>query len=114
MQIPTQRKPKALTLTADSKLPYPTLSTAEDRFEDKIKFWLAHWFREQRQYGIVHKALLKRATNYRLPEQEQDAFWQAIHQSRRAANETLNNLKISGGLLFAWAGSSVLAQGGAA
>lgn len=108
----TQRKPKARILTADSTLPYPA-EVGSTECRNLNQFWLIEWLRKQRQHEIVKKSLIKRATSRRLPVPEEDAFWQAIHRTRDDADNSLKNLRATGGLLYAWAGTTALDQGGA-
>lgn len=99
MQTPTtQRKPKARTLTADSKLPYPKFPRGADCNE--IKFWLPEWFREQAEFEEVKKI------RFVGPAIRQSAMFYGGLALEDRANKTLDLLKFHGGLLFAWAGTT--------
>ena len=103
MQTPTtQRKPKARTLTADSKLPYPEFR-AENHGAD---YWLVQWMRSRAQYEFIFNKFFKRATSTRVSEIEADSLWQAIHRTRDEAERDIKILRDVGGLLFAWAGTT--------
>ncbi len=99
MQTPTtQRKPKARTLTADSKLPYPKFPRNADAKD--IEFWLPVWFMEQAEYEEVKKIRFFGSTL------RQSAMFYGGLALKDRADKTLDFLKFHGGLLFAWAGTT--------
>ena len=103
----TQRKPKARTMTADSKLPYPEYREVDSADADsRCQYWLACWMRSQAQYEFIFNKLFKRATSLRVSEIEADSLWQAIHRTRDEAERHIKILRDVGGLPFAWAGTT--------
>jgi hypothetical protein len=105
VQTPTtQRKPKARTLTADSKLPYPKY-----RYFSEVPLldcWLIHWFRDQGQSELLFKTAKHRAFRSRASDCLGDAYWLAICNARHQAETSIKSLRDRGGLLFAWAGTT--------
>ncbi len=104
MQTPiTQRKSKARTLTADSKLPYPKYR--EEKYGADL--WLVQWMRTTAQYEFIfnkfHNVIFGRCKASVL---EVDSCWECVHRIRDEAHENAKNLRDTGGILFAWAGTT--------
>ena len=99
MQTPiTQRKPKARTLTADSKLPYPKSANPFD--SNTVDCWLRVWVCDAARAEEVKKMRFKGSA---LRSSAIFHSWLAL---KKDANDSMKNLVDAGGLLFAWAGTT--------
>ena len=104
--------PTARMLSPDAPLPYLATPIVDEC--SRVVFWTHHWmhdtaeFEELKAYRCTKTGQAQFERNIRL--------WSAMASSqyelRRRAEESLENLKKTGGLLFAWSGTTVVRGGG--
>ena len=101
-------KATARILSPDAPLPYLEAPLSGDC--SKVVFWTFHWARDTAEFEEL-KAYLYTKTQQAQFDRNQ-RLWMALcvsqSQLKARANVSLQILKDAGGLLFAWAGTTVV------
>lgn len=91
--------------TGRTKLPFPKLGL---QCSNSPLFWLSAWLRDQAAYEAINEL----ATSREIDSTKKPALFhglcQALTETRRQAGESLRFLVDTGGLLFAWHGTTAL------
>lgn len=95
-------------------LPYPKLPQSDT--SPRLQFWLAAWARDLAEYEAFRAFIATKAVNTQRNKSDRlgMAFSGACIAMEDSLGKSAQQVRDAGGILFAWPGSTMLQQGGAA